>query len=66
MTAGAALTGTELTQPASIKRGALTEPALSITENEGKHHQVLMEAQNKHAQNKTKHQETHNLEICNK
>lgn len=52
MTAGAALTGAELTQSASIKRGALTEPALSITENEEKHHQVLIEAQNKHIKKK--------------
>lgn len=31
MTAGAALTGAELAQPACVKRGALAEPVLSIT-----------------------------------
>lgn len=33
MTAGVALTSSELAQPACVERGALTEPVLSITKH---------------------------------
>lgn len=33
MTAGVALTGSELAQPACVERGALAEPVLSITKH---------------------------------
>lgn len=54
MTAGVALTGAELTQSAGVKRRALTEPVLSITENEGKQHQECRDKDNEREGEKEK------------